>query len=99
MNEVESNTAAAEGHLGAKDLRVLLLWILAGLVGAGIAYKYFFRAFPEASLDLRVSRTQALEVARNFFSARGQKLDRYQSSIVFSVEDFSIEPNSDSPPG
>ena len=99
MNEVESNTAAAaEGRLGAKDLRVLLLWILAGLAGAGIAYKYFFRAFPEASLDLRVSRTQALEVARNFFSARGQKLDRYQSSIVFSVEDFSIEPNSDSPP-
>src|SRR5437879_5186013 len=94
VNEVKSNTAAAEDRLGAKDLRVLLLWILAGLAGAGIAYKYFFRAFPEASLDLRVSRTQALEVARNFFSARGQKLDCYQSSIVFSVDAFAVTRNS-----
>ncbi len=77
----------AEDRLEAKDIRVLVLWILMGLLGAGVAFKYFFQAFPEASVDFRVSRPAALEVARNFLTVQGQKLDGYQSSIVFRVDD------------
>ncbi|MBI3668991.1 MAG: CPBP family intramembrane metalloprotease [Acidobacteria bacterium] len=77
----------AEDRLQAKDLKVLLLWIVIGLAGAGVAFKYFFRAFPEAAVDFRVSRPAALEVARNFLTAQGQKLEGYQSSIVFRVDD------------
>lgn len=75
-----------EERLDAKDLRVLLLWILVGALGAGVAFKYFFRAFPEASVDFRVSRPAALEAARSFLTAQGYKLDGYQSSIVFRVD-------------
>ncbi len=77
----------AEDRLESKDLRVLLLWIVIGLAGAGVAFKYFFRAFPEAAVDFRVSRPAALEVARNFLTAQGEKLGDYQSSIVFRVDD------------
>ncbi len=36
----------AQERLDGNDKKVLLIWILAGLVGAGVAYKYFFQAFP-----------------------------------------------------
>ncbi|MBZ5661740.1 MAG: CPBP family intramembrane metalloprotease [Acidobacteriia bacterium] len=74
-------------RLDGKDVRVLLIWILAGLIGAGVAYKYFYRAFPEASVDFKVPRADALEQARQFAGAQGARLDGYDSSIVFDVDD------------
>ncbi|HEX4642937.1 MAG TPA: hypothetical protein VH161_05695, partial [Candidatus Acidoferrales bacterium] len=70
-----------------KDVKVLLFWILAGILGAVVAYTYFFRAFPEASVEFKVSRSQALARARQFANAQGAKLDGYDSSIVFDVDD------------
>ncbi len=77
----------AEDRLTAKDGTTLLLWILVGVLGGVVAFQYFFIAFPEASVDFRVSRPAALEVARNFVTAQGEKLAGYQSSIVFRVDD------------
>jgi hypothetical protein len=74
-------------RLNARDFRVLLLWILAGVLGASVAYKYFFVAFPEASVDFKVSRGAALERARRFLTTQGQRLEGYKSSIVFEVDD------------
>src|SRR6266852_2172009 len=57
-----------------KDVKVLLFWILAGILGAVVAYTYFFRAFPEASVEFKVSRPDALARARQFAAAQGAKL-------------------------
>ena len=73
--------------LDRKDAKVLSIWILAGILGAGVAYTYFFQAFPEASVEFKVSRSDALAVARQFVSAQGAQLDGYDSSIVFNVDD------------
>src|SRR5258706_5922109 len=62
-------------RLDRKDARVLLLWILAGLVGAGVAYRYFFQAFPEASVEFKVPRAESLERAKQFASAQGARLE------------------------
>jgi len=77
----------SEDRLTHKDWTTLLLWILVGLLGAGVAFRYFFVAFPEASVHFRVSRPAAVEVARSFLAAQGHKLEGYQSSIVFKVDD------------
>ncbi len=74
-------------RLNKKDIKVLLIWILAALVGAGVAYTYFFRAFPEASVDFKVPRADALALAKQFAAAQGAHLDGYDSSIVFEVDD------------
>ena len=74
-------------RLDRKDAKVLLLWILAGIVGACVAYTYFFRAFPEASVDFKVPRADALTVAKQFATAQGAPLDGYDSSIVFDLDD------------
>jgi membrane protease YdiL (CAAX protease family) len=77
----------SQERLDGKDKKVLLIWILAGLLGAGVAYKYFFQAFPEASVEFKVSRAAALEQARQFAIAQGAQLDGYESSIVFDVDE------------
>jgi membrane protease YdiL (CAAX protease family) len=74
-------------RLSGNDKKVLLVWILAGLLGAGVAYKYFFQAFPEASVEFKVPRAAALEQAKQFAIAQGAQLDGYQSTIIFQVDD------------
>ncbi|HET6142943.1 MAG TPA: type II CAAX endopeptidase family protein [Candidatus Acidoferrales bacterium] len=74
-------------RLDGKDIKVLLLWILAGILGASVAYTYFFRAFPEASVEFKVPRADALIAAKQFAAAQGARLEGYDSSIVFEVDD------------
>ena len=69
------------------DKRALLLWVLAGIVGVWFAHHYFFRAFPEASVDFRVSRGEALKRAQTFVDGLGENIRGYRSSIVFDVDD------------
>jgi membrane protease YdiL (CAAX protease family) len=88
-----SETPAATGtgvrfeRLGAKDLRVLIVWILLGALGVFVAWRYFFQAFPEASINFQVSRDEALNRAKSFIIQQGASLEGYQSTIVFSVDD------------
>ena len=77
----------AEDRLTSSDKRTLLLWVLLGIVGAVFAHKYFFRAFPEASVDFKVSRTEAVARARTFVGGLGENVSGYQSAIVFDVDD------------
>jgi hypothetical protein len=75
------------GRLSGRDKRALVLWVLAGIIGAWFAHHYYFRAFPEASVDFRVSRDEALRRAQDFMASMGQNIGGYQSSIVFDVDD------------
>ncbi len=74
-------------RLSGSEKRSLLLWVVLGIIGTIFAYKYFFRAFPEASVDFRVTRPEALKVAQNFVNGLGENVGGYQSAIVFSVDD------------
>ncbi len=74
-------------RLDGNDAKVLLIWILAGLLGVGVAYKYFYQAFPEASVDFKVPRADALEQAKQFASAQGAQVSGYDSTIVFDLDD------------
>jgi membrane protease YdiL (CAAX protease family) len=77
----------AEDRLTGSDKRALLLWILLGIVGVVFAQRYFFQAFPEASVDFKVSRAEALERAQKFVGSLGEDVSGYQSAIVFEVDD------------
>jgi membrane protease YdiL (CAAX protease family) len=77
----------ADTKLTGSDKRALLLWIFFGIVGSIFAYKYFFRAFPEASVDFKVSRGDAQKRAMSFVEELGENLNGYQSTIVFEVSD------------
>jgi hypothetical protein len=77
----------AGDRLTGSDKRALLLWVTAGILGLLFAYKYFFRAFPEASVNFRVSREEALTRAEKFAGSLGESVSRYKSSIIFDVDE------------
>ena len=74
-------------RLDRNDAKVLLIWILAGIAGAVVAYTFFFRAFPEASVEFKVPRSAASNIAREFAGAQGAQLAGLDSTIVFDVDD------------
>jgi len=77
----------AGDRLTSSEKRALLLWIAAGIIGLLFAHKYFFQAFPEASVNFQVSRREALSRARKFFTGTGENLAGYKSSIIFDVDE------------
>src|SRR3979411_1008152 len=74
-------------RLSGSEKRALLLWVVLGIIGTIFAYKYFFRAFPEASVDFRVTRGDALKLAQDFVGGLGENVGGYRSAIVFNVDD------------
>jgi len=77
----------AQERLTGSDKRILAVWILCGIAGILFAHKFFFRAFPEASVDFKVSRAEAQSRAKVFVGNLGENLDGYQSTIVFNVDE------------
>jgi hypothetical protein len=77
----------AGDRLTGSEKRALLLWVAAGILGIVFAQKYFFRAFPEASVNFQVSREEAVSRAQKFLSGLGENVSGYRSAIVFNVDD------------
>lgn len=71
----------------SSEKRALVLWVLAGIAGLVFAQRYFFRAFPEASVDFKVSRSQATNRAKEFLSGLGENAAGYHNSVEFGVEE------------
>jgi len=74
-------------RLTGSDKRALLLWVAAGILGLLFAYKYFFHAFPEASVNFQVSREEASARAQKFVASLGENVSGYKSSIIFDVDE------------
>jgi len=74
-------------RLSSSEKRALLLWVAAGILGLLFAYKYFFQAFPEASVNFQVSRQEAQAHAKKFVEGLGENVGGYKSSIIFAVDE------------
>ena len=77
----------AEARLTGSEKRALALWIIFGIFGVIFAHKYFFQAFPEASIDFKVTQQEALKRATAFLDGIGENVDGYKSTVVFSQDD------------
>lgn len=75
----------SSSQLTGSEKRALMLWVLAGIVGLVFAQRYFFRAFPEASVDFKVTRPQALERAKAFVGSVGENVEGYRTSVEFKL--------------
>jgi hypothetical protein len=74
-------------RLTGSDKRTLILWVIAGIVGVIFAQHYFFRAFPEASVDFHVSRGEALRQAQSFLAGMHQDVSGYRTAVAFDLDD------------
>ena len=74
-------------RLRGSDYRFIL--ICAALLGATtwFSVRNFHRAFPEASIDFKVSREDARTVAGKFLSDQGYRLEGYRQAAQFTFDD------------
>ena len=77
----------AGDRLTSSEKRALLLWVATGIVGLLFANKYFFQAFPEASVNFQISRQEALARAQKFVTGLSENIGGYKSSIIFDVDE------------
>lgn len=73
--------------LGAREHKVIVIAIAVAAVSLVIGVKYFSRAFPEASLNLQVSRSDSLPVAEAFLSRYGFNTHGYRHVAIFTYDD------------
>lgn len=83
----------AGDRLTSSDKRALLLWVAAGILAILFAQKYFFQAFPEASVNFQISRAEALVRAQKFATGLGENISGYKSSIIFDVDNDACSTN------
>jgi hypothetical protein len=61
-----------------------VLLIAAGAVGLAVFGLFYRSAFPQAAVTLKVTRPQAIEVARTFLTDRGAALQGYRDAVQFT---------------
>ena len=74
-------------RLRASDYRFIL--ICAALLAATtwFSVRNFYRAFPEASIEFKVSRDDARNVAAKFLAGQGYRLAGYRQAAQFTYDD------------
>ena len=73
--------------LTSTDKRFLLICAIIAAASMWIGLNYFYKAFPEASIDFAVSQDQAQDVAQKFLAARGADVSSYRHAGIFGFDD------------
>src|ERR1035438_9655558 len=63
------------------------IFLVLGVAGVFTAHHYFLQAFPEASVDLRLTRQEVEDRALDFLRGRGLSTDGYHVFTAFSYDD------------
>ena len=76
-----------ERRLDRSDLRLLLACAVLTLVGLAVGARFFYDAFPEATIDFDLTRGEARDKAASFLADRGFDLDGYRQAALFRYDD------------
>jgi membrane protease YdiL (CAAX protease family) len=74
-------------RLHRADFRFLAICVFLLAATVWFSARYFYRAFPEASIDFRVTREQARAQAERFLAAQGLRVNGYRQASRFSYDD------------
>ena len=74
-------------RLRASDYRFILICLALLAAASWYSIRNFYRAFPEASIDFRVSRADAQLLAGRFLSGQGYNLAGYSTASRFSFDE------------
>ncbi len=73
--------------LTSRDKRFLLISAVVAAGSIAIGVNYFYKAFPEASVDFQVSRGDARTIAERFLTDRGADVRAYRYAGIFGYDD------------
>jgi hypothetical protein len=71
----------------ARDRRFVFGCLAVALVCGAVALRYFGRAFPEASIQFTVNRTESAQVATAFLAECGLATAGYKHAATFDFDD------------
>ena len=72
-----------ERHLTHRDYRLFAVCFVVAAVSLVTASHFFYDAFPEATIDFRITREEAGERARTFLDSRDLDVEGYRHSAIF----------------
>lgn len=72
---------------GPRDRRFVIVCAAIAVVSGVIALRYFGRAFPEASIQFAVNRSESAVVAQNFLALHGESTVGYKHATIFDYDD------------
>jgi membrane protease YdiL (CAAX protease family) len=73
--------------LRSREYKIIAVVLVIAALSLGVSLKYFSRAFPEASIEMRVNRADSGPVARAFLAGRGIHLEGWRHAAVFNYDD------------
>lgn len=82
-----SVSVSVQERLNRRDWKLIGLAVLISLISLAVVARYFHLAFPEASIDFRVTRDQSATLARQFLQSRGFLLKDEKHAAQFSWDD------------
>ena len=71
----------------ARDWKWPGIFLALGVLGVVVAVRFFFQAFPEASIDLKVARSEIAQRSEQFLRGRGFDPARYRHVTVFDFDE------------
>ena len=78
-----------ERNFAKKDVLLILACGLVAVLSLVVGGHFFYRAFPEASIDFKITRDQARDRAHSFLQERGLDLEGYRHSAIFSYDSMA----------
>src|SRR5438309_2053775 len=83
--------------LTAVEYKTIAIVVVIAALSLGVSVKYFWRAFPEAAIDIRVNRDESTPIAQKFLSDRypnaireyqsGSQPEGYRHAAIFAYDD------------
>jgi membrane protease YdiL (CAAX protease family) len=78
-----------EEKLRGKDFTFIIICLAVIAIGLIIGLNYFKKAFPEASIDFKVTRAGSKPIAQDFLDKRGFDLKGYINAGAFEYDDYA----------
>ena len=75
-----------EQRLNRSDVRFIAGCGILALIALLVGSHYFYRAFPEATIDFKITRDDARERAGAFLQHRGLEIEGYRHSAIFTYD-------------
>ena len=73
--------------LTSREYRIIAVVVVMAGISLAIGVKYFWRAFPEASIEFRVTRGDSEPLAQQFLAGRGIQWQGYRHAAIFEYDD------------
>ncbi len=76
-----------DDRLNPRDYRFILICLVICALCLWIGMRYFYRAFPEASIEFQFTKDSSLPVAERFLAAQGITTQGYNHASAFRYDD------------